>query len=159
VTWNPGPIAHLDPPADALAFDGVIHVVGINPVVDLPTDRDPYHGAGAVPVLADLAGTTVTATWMPFAGGRRLYLNGAMRAAAGLVPGDRVAVRIWRDPTPRGVTAPDDVRAAFQAAGVWEVYEAWPPSHRRELIVTIEAAKAPATRARRIEKAIAHLRR
>ncbi len=46
----------------------------------------------------------------------------------------------------------DDVREAFEAAGVLEASLAQPPSHQRQHLRHIDEAKRPETRARRIAK-------
>jgi uncharacterized protein YdeI (YjbR/CyaY-like superfamily) len=48
--------------------------------------------------------------------------------------------------------APDDLRSALEAAPrAWATFEAFPPSTRRNILRWIAQAKAPSTRARRIE--------
>jgi uncharacterized protein YdeI (YjbR/CyaY-like superfamily) len=48
------------------------------------------------------------------------------------------------------VALADDVAAALRAAGLVEVFERLPPSHRQEYLTWIDAAKQAATRARRV---------
>ena len=52
----------------------------------------------------------------------------------------------------------DDVREAFEAAGVLEVFLAQPPSHQRRHLRHIDEATRPETRARRIAKTCERLR-
>lgn len=59
-----------------------------------------------------------------------------------------------RDPTVR-VEAPEDVRRALEAGGLWERFAALPPSHRREHLGYIDEAVKAETRARRIVRTIA----
>lgn len=55
-------------------------------------------------------------------------------------------------PSPR---TPSDLAAAFgRAAGAMAIFEAFPPSHKREYIEWISKAKRPETRARRIGQAV-----
>ena len=51
-----------------------------------------------------------------------------------------------------------DVREAFEANGVVEVFLAQPPSHQRQHLRYIDEAKRPETRARRIAKTCERLR-
>ena len=53
----------------------------------------------------------------------------------------------------------EDIREAFEAAGVLEVFRGQPPSHQRQHLRHIEEAKRPETRARRIAKTCTRLRR
>lgn len=59
---------------------------------------------------------------------------------------------------PLRVDVPPDFRAALDAAGLSERFDALPYSHRKQHVLAIEDAKTEATRARRIAKAIEMLR-
>jgi uncharacterized protein YdeI (YjbR/CyaY-like superfamily) len=51
------------------------------------------------------------------------------------------------------LVTPDDLRSALDAApGAWASFEKFPPSARRNILRWIAQAKAPATRARRIDR-------
>jgi hypothetical protein len=77
------------------------------------------------------------------------------REAAGVQGGDRVNVMIELDSAPRVVDVPRDFAAALKRAGVRSQFDALSYTRRKEHVCAIEEAKAPATRARRIEKAVA----
>ena len=49
---------------------------------------------------------------------------------------------------------PPDLAVALEKAGLTGAFAALPPSHRREYLTWIDAAKTAATRARRIAKTI-----
>jgi uncharacterized protein YdeI (YjbR/CyaY-like superfamily) len=49
---------------------------------------------------------------------------------------------------------PDDFRAALDAAGLWERFDALAYSHRKQHVLAIEDARTDATRERRIRKAV-----
>lgn len=93
-------------------------------------------------------------------GGRfMLPLSGEHRAAAGVQAGDVVDVGIELDSEPRVVDIPDDFAKALDAdAAVRKAFDKLPFSHRKEWVRSIEDAKKPETRVRRIEKAITALR-
>jgi Bacteriocin-protection, YdeI or OmpD-Associated/Domain of unknown function (DUF1905) len=87
-------------------------------------------------------------------------LSKANRAAAGVDTGDMVEVEVELDAEPRVVEEPEDLSRALDAD--LEARAAWyalAPSHRRRHIHAIESAKKAETRARRIGKAVAELRR
>jgi uncharacterized protein YdeI (YjbR/CyaY-like superfamily) len=51
------------------------------------------------------------------------------------------------------LVAPDDLRSALETApGAWATFETLPPSSRRNILRWIAQAKAPSTRAKRIER-------
>ncbi len=149
------------PRATAPAFTAVVYAIGINFAVDVPEEVSAWFGQrGNVPVLGLLDGVGIRSTLTPCGEGRhRLYLNAAMRRAAGVGAGAEVRLRLWRDESTRRPRLPADVRDALRSAGVLEAFAGLPPSHRREFLVWIEDAKRPETRHRRIERAITELGR
>ncbi len=92
--------------------------------------------------------------------GRHLIgLSHAHRTAAGVDIGTTIDVDIELDLEPRVAEVPADLASALKAdprAGA--AFDALSESRRREHVRTIEAAKRPDTRARRIETTIAILR-
>lgn len=92
-------------------------------------------------------------------GGRfMLPVSAEVRAGAGAAAGDELDVDVELDTAPREVTVPPDLAAALAAAPVAQAaFDALSYSHKRAHVLAIEGAKADATRARRIEKAVATL--
>ncbi|MCV2392715.1 YdeI/OmpD-associated family protein [Actinotalea sp. M2MS4P-6] len=92
-------------------------------------------------------------------GGRALIpLSAAHRTAAGVAAGDEVLVHLTADTAPRTVEVPEDLAAAIAASPT--ASDAWQrlaPSHRKEHVRAVEAAKKPETRSRRIAAAITKL--
>ncbi|WP_420368931.1 DUF1905 domain-containing protein [Curtobacterium sp. L1-20] len=85
-------------------------------------------------------------------------LSAAHREAAGVAAGDTVTVSLEVDTLPRPVDLPDDLATALQDAGVRAAFDTLSNSRQRALVDPVVAAKAPETRARRIEKAVEGLR-
>lgn len=85
-------------------------------------------------------------------------LSAAHREAAGIAAGDTVEVALEVDTLPRTVDLPEDLAAALQEAGVRAAFDALSNSRQRALADPVTQAKAPETRARRIEKAVESLR-
>jgi uncharacterized protein YdeI (YjbR/CyaY-like superfamily) len=85
--------------------------------------------------------------------------------AAGLAreppPATAVAEQRERSERPEpAATVPGDVEAALRAHGeAWANFSRLAPSHRRNYVRWIEAAKRPETRARRVAEAVARLER
>lgn len=93
---------------------------------------------------------------------RGRYLVGrskANRAAAGVATGDEVEVEVRLDAEPRVIVEQPDFARALDADPVARSsYDRLADSHKREHVRSIESAKKPDTRVRRIEKALAALR-
>lgn len=85
-------------------------------------------------------------------------LSASHREAAGVEAGDTVEVTLEIDALPRSVDVPPDLEEALTAAGVRAAFDTLSASRQRALVDPVEQAKAPETRARRIEKAVEGLR-
>jgi hypothetical protein len=142
-----------DSPAKRHQFVAMIYKVGILRCVSMPEDVCAQLTRGrAVPVVITVAGRTARTTLLPAArGGFRLYLDGAMRKAAGADAGDPVGVALRLDRASREMLAPHDLASELaRAPALQREYHAVTTAMRREIVRYIEKAKAPATRARRI---------
>jgi hypothetical protein len=146
----------------AQRFRAAIEKQGPNPYVDVPQRVSrallPHARAGRVTFegllnKASIRGTVVSAG----RGRQRLYINGGMRAAAGVALGDTVTLEL-RPTDPDTVRPPADVAAGLRRVkGAATAFEALTPSHRRELLRYIDDARTPETRRRRIEGTADHL--
>jgi hypothetical protein len=88
-----------------------------------------------------------------------LPLAGEHRTAAGVAAGDEVDVDLELDTAPREVVVPPDFAAALDAEpDARRTFEALSYTNRSWHVLSIEGAKTPETRQRRIEKSIATLR-
>ena len=80
------------------------------------------------------------------------------RGPAGVKPGDVIEVDLELDTAPREVDVPADFTAALDAApAAKRAFEALSYSNKRRHTLSIDGAKSPETRQRRIEKAITEL--
>jgi len=91
--------------------------------------------------------------------GRHLIgLSNANRRAAQAAIGDEVEVELTLDSEPRIIVEPDDLATALDMApAARAAYDALTPSRKRELVRSVDSAKRPETRQRRIEQAITAL--
>ena len=93
-------------------------------------------------------------------GGRSMLpVSAQIRDGAGIGAGDEVEVDVELDDAPREVSVPEDVTAAL--AGVPEARAAFGQlsySHQRRWVTSVEDAKTPETRQRRIDKMVSALR-
>ena len=113
-------------------------------------------GAGKRPkVTVTLKGYTYRSTVAVYGGEYFLPLAAVHREAAGVKAGQPVQVTLELDTAPREVEVPKDLAAALKKAGVRAAFDALSFSHRKEHVRAIEEARAPETRARRIDKAVA----
>jgi hypothetical protein len=113
-------------------------------------------GAGTRPkVTVTLKGYTYRSTVAVYGGEFFLPLAAVHREAAGVKAGQPVQVTVELDTAPREVELPKDLAAALKKAGVRAAFDALAFTHRKEHVRAIEEARAPETRARRIDKAVA----
>jgi len=141
-------------------FTATVHRRGVNFAVDVPEEVSlSLTATGYVPVVGTVNGVSFRGTLVPAGGGRhRLFLNAAIRREVEVGEGDDVALAITRDTTSREPPIPDDLNAALDSvAGAQHRWDAFSPSHRREVLVWIDDARKPETRARRIARAVAHV--
>lgn len=112
-----------------------------------------------VPVAGTVDGYDIRATLVPRGGGRhRLFLNGALRKAAGVGEGDSVALALTLDTRSREPPVPEDLAGALRKnTGALPAFEALTPAHRRGLLVWINDAKRVETRARRVAQVLDHV--
>lgn len=128
--------------------------------IKLPFHPKDAFGKVRAPVRATLNGHTFRTTICSMGGSYWIPLNRANREAAGVSPGESVAVSLDRDDAPRVVKPPADFARALRAAPTADA--AWKKlsyTHQREHVEAIEAAKQPETRQRRIAKAVEALSR
>lgn len=78
-----------------------------------------------------------------------LWAGQSLLDAAGLVPGETVAVRLRPAPDDH-VDTPPDLSAALRAAGATATWESLSPGKRRGALYQIDTARTAATRAKRI---------
>ena len=81
------------------------------------------------------------------------------RRLAGVQPGDKIEVTLELDTAPRVMEAPPDLKVALAKDRAAKAYfDTLSYSNQRRHIDAINQAKAPETRARRIEKSVAMFR-
>ena len=126
----------------------------------IPVDFDPKAVFGKIraPVRVTLNGFTYRSTIASMGGFTGIPLRKSNREAAGLVGGERIAVTIELDAEPREVELPQDLARALRANKQrMKTWQSLSYTNRRERVEAIEAAKRPATRARRLAATIRSL--
>ncbi len=109
-------------------------------------------------VTVTIDGYTYRSTIAAFGEVYMLPFAGEHRVATGLGAGDEIEVDLVLDTAPREVEVPADLAAALDGApAARAAFEALSYSNKRRYTLAIDAAKAPETRQRRIDKTIAEL--
>ncbi len=116
-------------------------------------------GAGKRPaVRVTINGYTYRSSIAPMGGVFMLGASDEVRRNAGIAAGDILDVDVELDTEPREVTVPQDFAEALDRdAEAKRFFEGLSYSNKRRFVLSVEDAKTPETRQRRIEKAISNL--
>ncbi|QIS15155.1 YdeI/OmpD-associated family protein [Nocardia arthritidis] len=142
-----------------LRFDGVIEdAPGGGAFIAVPAEVVAgLGGGGRIPVIATFDGIEYRGSIVSMGAGPCLGVLKAIRAELGKASGDTVTVTVVRDQAARTVEVPEDLAAALTAAGLRKVFDELSFSKQREAVDSIDSAKRPETRARRIERTVSEL--
>jgi hypothetical protein len=140
----------------SVQFDTTLVASGSNTGILVPDSVIEQLGAGRrPPVLVDVNGYQYRSTVAVMGGQHLIGFSAAHRAATGLAGGDAIRVRLAVADEPRVVEMPADFAAALDAdEGARRFFDSLSNSLRRYHVDSINAAKSPETRQRRIEKAV-----
>jgi bifunctional DNA-binding transcriptional regulator/antitoxin component of YhaV-PrlF toxin-antitoxin module len=106
-------------------------------------------------VLVTINGHRYRSTVARMGGRYLLPVSAEVRAASGVAAGDVVDVDVELDTEPRVVQVPADLAAALAGEpGAQAAFAALSYSHQRAHVLSVEGAKAAATRERRITKLV-----
>lgn len=146
------------------AFRAEILIIGINPYVLLPERTleklfaQATKDKGPIPVHGTLDGHAFIQTLVKYAGAWRLYLNGPMLKAVQKGVGDEVSVRIGHDPRDRSTPMPPALETALRKnKKAHAIFDALPPSRRKEIMRYIGRLKSEEAIARNVARAIGFL--
>jgi bacteriocin resistance YdeI/OmpD-like protein/uncharacterized protein DUF1905 len=118
-------------------------------------DPKPVFGKIRAPVRATLNGYTFRSTIAAMGGPPCIPFRRSNREAAGLEGGETLEMQLDLDVDKRKVTPPADLVKALKAAPpAWDRWRELSYSHQREYAESVESAKKPETRARRIAGAV-----
>lgn len=114
---------------------------------------------GRPKIRSVIAGHSYRGSLMPTADGFCLGVLKAIQQSAGVTPGDTVTIELELDTAPRVIEPPADVKRALakdaKAAAAWEKLSY---TSKREIALSLEDAKKPETRERRLSSALERLR-
>ncbi|MBX3293193.1 MAG: DUF1905 domain-containing protein [Acidobacteria bacterium] len=143
--------------ADKQTFEAVLEK---HPKMDaagitIPFDVEEVFGKRRVPVVIEINGEQYRTT-IAHMGGR--YLIGTpkeYRMRAGIVPGELIVITLWQDLEKRTVEIPKDLAKAIKTIpGGLKTWEKLSYTTQKELVRSVESAKKPETRIRRIQKIV-----
>lgn len=119
---------------------------------------EAFNSGKKLKVKVTLNGFTYRTTVAAFGDVFMMPLSQERREAAGVKAGDTVEITLELDTEPRVVEVPADLAEALSAApGAREAFDRSSYSARKEFARQVESAKAPETRARRIQKIVNQL--
>lgn len=141
---------------ESVTFETTLRASGNNTGIPVPDDVIERLGRGRrPPVLVNVNGYDYRSTVAVMGGRYLIGLSAAVRAATGLKGGDPIRVTLRVADTPREVDLPADFAAALDAEEpARRFFDGLSNSMQRYHVDNINAAKAPDTRQRRIDKAV-----
>ncbi|HEV8192848.1 MAG TPA: YdeI/OmpD-associated family protein [Ktedonobacterales bacterium] len=127
--------------------------------MEVPPEIVESLGAGKRPaVRVTINGYTYRSSIAPMGGVFLLGASDEVRKNAGIAAGDVLDVEVELDTEPREVTVPQDFTDALDRdANAKRSFEGLSYSNKRRLVLSVEDAKTPETRQRRIDKAVSTL--
>jgi hypothetical protein len=129
--------------------------------IHVPLEAVEALGGGRRPaVVATVNGYTYRGTVLGYDPADPLMpFSSEHRAASGLRAGDEIEVELTLDTAPREVDVPADLAAALSAEPAAKAFfDGLSYTNKRIHTLSVEGAKTPETRARRVEKSIVLLR-
>ena len=126
--------------------------------VPVPFDPKAVFGKVRAPVKVTLNGYTYRSTIASMGGTMCIPLRKSNREAAGLEGDETLNVKIELDTEERTVKPPADLVKALKAAGAWERWGNVSYTHQKEYTESVEDAKKPETRVRRIANTVRSVR-
>jgi len=141
-----------------MRFESTMSQTGNNTGIEVPEHVIEALGAGRKPpVVVSVNGYEYRSTVAVM--GRRYLISFSAdkRAATGIQGGDPIVVDLEVDTAPRTVEVPADLAAALATAGSRDAFDALSPSARKAHVTSVESAKTPETRQRRIDAVVTKL--
>jgi len=145
-------------------FSTRIRIIGINPYV-IPSQNSLQlifvqsgKKSGPIPIRGTVNGKPFIQTLVKYSGKWRLYLNTPMRKGAGVDVGDMAHVRFAFDPKSRTIRMHSTLKNALQKnKKAQRVFNALPPSRKKEIVRYIASLKSIAAVERNVIRAIRFL--
>ena len=141
----------------AVTFETNLSSTGNNTGIVVPEQVIVQLGHGRrPPVIVTVNGYEYRSTVAVMGGQHLIGVSAAIRAATGLKGGDPISVTLTVADSPREVDVPADFAAAMErSVPARQFFDGLSNSLQRYHVDNVNAAKAPETRKRRIDKAVA----
>ena len=141
-------------------FETTVAATGNNTGIVVPEEVMDQLAAGKrPPVLVTVNGFDYRSTVAVMGGRHMIGISAAIRQETGLKGGDPIRVTLAVAGTPREIDVPADFAAALAAdESVRDFFSTLSNSVQRYHVDTVNGAKSPETRQRRIEKAVSLFR-
>jgi len=141
-----------------MRFETTLYKSGNNTGIEVPPEIIEQLGGGKRPaVLVNVNGFEYRNTVAVMGGRYLISFSADKRAATGLTGGEPITVDLTLDTAPRTVDVPDDLAAALRGGDATAAFDALSPSARKAHVTSVEGAKTPETRQRRIDSIVAKL--
>jgi bifunctional DNA-binding transcriptional regulator/antitoxin component of YhaV-PrlF toxin-antitoxin module len=144
-----------------MKFRAVIELAGKTATgIEVPAAVVAKLGSSKKPAVSvTIKGYTYRSTVASMGGRFMLPISAQVREAAGIGAGDKLDIDVELDTAPREVTVPADLtRVLSRDAAARRFFEGLSFSSKQRILISIESAKTPETRERRIAKAVSSLR-
>ncbi|KKB75842.1 hypothetical protein VW35_18940 [Devosia soli] len=141
-----------------MKFSCILFQMGNNTGIEVPEHVLEALGSRRAAVKVTVNGYVYRSTIGAMAGKALIPFSSEHRKASGLKGGDTVDVAVEKDDAPREIEVPADLLDALASDDLKAGFEALAPSKRKAHVLSVEDAKTPETRTKRIEKVIASLR-
>lgn len=144
-----------------MKFQTIIEASGKNTTgIPVPAEVVESLGSGKKPpVKVTIGDYTYRSSIASMDGRYMISLSAENRAAAGVAAGDAVDVEVKVDNEPRQVTVPPDFAEALdKEADARRFFDGLSYSNQLRFVLSVEGAKTPETRQRRIDSAMSKLR-
>jgi bifunctional DNA-binding transcriptional regulator/antitoxin component of YhaV-PrlF toxin-antitoxin module len=127
--------------------------------IEIPADVLAALGGGKRPkVTVTINGYSYLSSVGSMGGRSLIPISAEVRDRAGVAAGDEVDVDIVPDTAPRVVAVPDDLAAALsRQPTARQAFEGLSYSGQQRYVLSVQQAKTPETRRRRIDKAVSEL--
>jgi bifunctional DNA-binding transcriptional regulator/antitoxin component of YhaV-PrlF toxin-antitoxin module len=126
--------------------------------ITIPFDVEKVFGGKRVPVKVWVNGAEHRSTIHRYGGKYMMAVPKRFRDAAGIKAGETITVEMERDTEERIIEPPEDLAKALKnntdAQAVWEKLSY---TFKKEYVMSLEEAKRPETRERRLQKTIEKL--
>ncbi|MBO9607583.1 MAG: DUF1905 domain-containing protein [Paenibacillaceae bacterium] len=143
-----------------MKFTAIIELNGNTATgIGVPDEIVAALGSGKKPAVVVTIGAYSYRSTIASMGGRfMLPLSAEHRTKAGVAAGDEIEVGVELDLAPRELDVPDDLaRVLTTDSAAKSYFDGLSYSNRRRIVLSVEEAKTPETRQRRINKAVAAL--